>query len=379
MSFSLPATSNLDRRGEALPLFERDGTVAVGRVFGLGSAVDPPGKSGCAHLAEHVWMSAFDAISMENRQSRLIGIGANFNAYTGREMSCAYAIVAVEDYARAVDILSDQDLEFSEHCYKNDIYGPSGVLREIEAEGHGVRRWARSALDQYVLGLVGRAPIGDPSEIRAITPGDVRDYLSLVPVNRGGDSSEFRTISSVIQHDEDVFAMARLSGVATISRIFGAAHALTQVARNQIRPLLASVPSDPLGPPPGFQVRHEGLSRAGILSFDFNGFIFDGISEIASIIRTALRNVIEAPDDVIRLAQLKLGRETVVSYVYPHARCVSQFRSIALGEEWTPTTLSEKVVSADPDDVRNYANELMNESLAIANGQRGICHAELIA
>jgi len=65
----------------------------VTTVVGVGSAADPPGKEGLAHLVEHLWFRAEypEGLSVGDR---LVAFGGSFKAYTARDTTTFYVVAA---------------------------------------------------------------------------------------------------------------------------------------------------------------------------------------------------------------------------------------------------------------------------------------------
>ena len=103
-------------------------SVACFIMLAAGSRYETPETSGIAHFAEHMFFKG-----TENRPTaqmignELDGIGAEFNAFTGKEYTGYYVKCAAEHRGRAFDVLVDM--------LRNSNFDPE----EIEREGHDGR------------------------------------------------------------------------------------------------------------------------------------------------------------------------------------------------------------------------------------------------
>lgn len=84
------------------------GAVAhCGIVINTGSRDEKPHEQGLAHFIEHVLFKGTNKRKAYHVLSRLENVGGELNAYTTKEETCIHASFLVEDYRRAVELISD--------------------------------------------------------------------------------------------------------------------------------------------------------------------------------------------------------------------------------------------------------------------------------
>ena len=69
-----------------------------------GTANEPAGKHGLAHLTEHMIFRGCEKRSAQSINDRLEKLGGDMNAYTAKEETVVYCTVLKEDIAKAIDL-----------------------------------------------------------------------------------------------------------------------------------------------------------------------------------------------------------------------------------------------------------------------------------
>jgi predicted Zn-dependent peptidase len=85
-------------------------SVAVGIWVRAGSSCEAPNEHGLAHLLEHMVFTS--RRSPRQIATRLEAVGGHVDAFTGRELSCYYAVAMDRHLPRAVELLADVLLHF---------------------------------------------------------------------------------------------------------------------------------------------------------------------------------------------------------------------------------------------------------------------------
>lgn len=164
-------------------------SVAVWMSFGAGAIHEPPGRSGLAHLAEHLMFSGptpetdYQAL-LEGRRAR------HLNASTGYDAMIFQVVLPAEELPAALWVMADR------------LGTLPGLVDDAQVERHRrvvLEERAIRAVDEP-YGLVGEqllrrlyaAPhplhagvIGAPAQLAAVTGGEVRAFVAerLVPAN----------------------------------------------------------------------------------------------------------------------------------------------------------------------------------------------------
>ena len=143
-----------------------------------GTANEPDGKHGLAHLTEHMIFRGCEKRSARSINDRLEKLGGEMNAYTAKEETVIYCTVLKEDIAKAIDLsfeivftsLFDEDELLKEKNVVADeinmcLDNPSDFIFEdyekLLFKGHPLSRTI----------------LGTAASLRQITADDIRDYV----------------------------------------------------------------------------------------------------------------------------------------------------------------------------------------------------------
>lgn len=157
------------------------GTTHVDLVYRSGSLADPQGRSGTAHLLEHLMFKGTSTRSGDQLTNGLRQRGINFNATTSYDRTRYSAMFTADpealDYLLALEAERMAALSFEPAALPAEI---EVVLREMErADGQ-----ALSVLTQQMLTATwqaqgyGRAVLGNRDELRRITLDELRSFHS---------------------------------------------------------------------------------------------------------------------------------------------------------------------------------------------------------
>lgn len=162
--------------------------VAVWLTFRAGAVRDPPGKSGLAHLVEHMAFSGNTpetdhAAILEARRAR------SLNAETGLETMTFEVVVPAEELPVALWAAADRLVTFPARVDAREVARHRRVieqeraLRTVDAP-YGLvdeQLFRRLYAPHPLRGMV----VGVPGELAAVTPDDVRSFAGrlLVPAN----------------------------------------------------------------------------------------------------------------------------------------------------------------------------------------------------
>jgi predicted Zn-dependent peptidase len=158
-----------------------DGAPSVAAFVGIasGSRYEQPTSAGIAHFAEHMFFKGTERRpTARDISAEIDGIGGEFNAFTGKEMTAYYVKCAADSAPVAIDVLSDMLL--ASRFDGDEIEREKGVIveeinmyldtpRDLIGQVHDDLRFGTSPL--------GRPIIGSKETVRAATRDTFLDYL----------------------------------------------------------------------------------------------------------------------------------------------------------------------------------------------------------
>jgi zinc protease len=160
------------------PLPDR-GFAVVNSWFDVGSAADPPGRSGLAHLTEHVVLGIGDDRDTNGRST-----AGSSNATTSFERTNFVDVADPDAVPRVIEAWGRR-LRAAATCPVSELEiraASAVVVEEIEEReqknryGSGLRRSLRLLFGPGHP--FGRPPVGSPIEVDACTPEDVTDLVT---------------------------------------------------------------------------------------------------------------------------------------------------------------------------------------------------------
>ena len=154
-------------------------STAVFVAVAAGSRYEEPPAAGIAHFAEHMFFTGTERRPTARHLSAEIdGIGGEFNAFTGKELTAYYVKCAAESSAIALDVLADMVL--ASRFDAEEIEREKGVIVE---EINMYLDQPRSRVDElydatrYAGTPLARPIIGFKETVRAATRETFMDYL----------------------------------------------------------------------------------------------------------------------------------------------------------------------------------------------------------
>ncbi len=163
-----------------------------------GSRYERPEAAGIAHFAEHMFFKGTEARpTARDISAEIDGIGGEFNAFTGKEMTAYYVKCAAPDAGIAVDVLADMLL--ASRFDAEEIDREKGVIvEEINMYLDTPRDRVAQAFDslRYGESPIGRPIIGTKETVQAATRDTFTSYLDewyrpdRIVVGLGGAVSE---------------------------------------------------------------------------------------------------------------------------------------------------------------------------------------------
>jgi predicted Zn-dependent peptidase len=154
-------------------------SVAVVISVAAGSRCETPEVGGIAHFSEHMFFKGTEQRpTARDISAEIDGIGGEFNAFTGKELTAYYVKCAAADAGTAVDVLSDmflhstfdeEELEREKGVIAEEINMYTDTPRDIVGQVYDTARYGDSP--------IGRPIIGTKETVRAATRQTFLDYL----------------------------------------------------------------------------------------------------------------------------------------------------------------------------------------------------------
>lgn len=155
-------------------------TATVITVVGTGSRYESEKENGLAHFLEHMFFKGTKQRPKAEMISReLDGLGASYNAYTGKERTGYYAKVASGKIMEAMDVI--HDLFLNSTLSAKEIKKESGaILQEINMYGDQPSRMVWNLFEETLYTKdhpLGRTILGPKENITSFTRKDFQSYL----------------------------------------------------------------------------------------------------------------------------------------------------------------------------------------------------------
>ncbi len=97
-------------------------SVSMGILVGAGAGIETDAEDGISHFIEHMTFKGTDLYTEEEISNEFDAIGAQQNAFTGKDLTCYYAKTISEHTERAFSLLSD--------LFLHSVYPKDGMERE---------------------------------------------------------------------------------------------------------------------------------------------------------------------------------------------------------------------------------------------------------
>lgn len=154
-------------------------SMSVGLWFNTGSADENDENAGISHFIEHMLFKGTETRSAKDIATDIEKIGAQINAFTGKEATCYYVKVLNENYKKATDVLVDM--------VTNSVLDPTELNRERQVICEEIKM-SKDVPDELahdtVMELVFKGSkysseiIGSPETLKNINREVMREYLN---------------------------------------------------------------------------------------------------------------------------------------------------------------------------------------------------------
>ena len=141
-----------------------DGAPSVAVFVGLaaGSRFEKPASAGIAHFAEHMFFKGTERRpTARDISAEIDGIGGEFNAFTGKELTAYYVKCAAASAPVAIDVLSDMllasrfdadEIEREKGVISEEINMYLDTPRDLIGQVHDDLRFGDSPLGRPIIG-----------------------------------------------------------------------------------------------------------------------------------------------------------------------------------------------------------------------------------
>jgi predicted Zn-dependent peptidase len=153
-------------------------TVSINFLVKVGSRHETVANNGMSHFLEHMAFKGTASRTAKQIAEQFDMIGADFNAYTGRDKTVYYAKVIKDDVEQALDILTD--------ILQNSLYEEGEIKKEQEVILQEIAQ-ANDTPDDIIFDYfqniaypdqpMGRPILGSPEFIKNITRQDIVSYV----------------------------------------------------------------------------------------------------------------------------------------------------------------------------------------------------------
>lgn len=180
-------------------------SAAIGVWVGVGGRYEPDRLAGISHFIEHLLFKGTRRRSARDISREIEGRGGYFNAFTGEEATCYYAVIPSEHIGRVSEVLADM--------YLHPRFAPADIEKErgvIIEEIMMYRDQPAQVVAEHLARLLwrghplGRPLTGEPETVRGIQRDDLLKFKrsSYLPGNT------VIVTAGAVTHDE---AMQRAS------------------------------------------------------------------------------------------------------------------------------------------------------------------------
>ncbi len=153
-------------------------SVSMGVLVGTGACVETDSEDGISHFIEHMMFKGTQKRSAFAISDEMDRIGAQMNAFTGKDITCYYAKSTTENAGKAFEILSD--------LFLNSVFPPEEMAREkgVVIEEINMNEDTPDDLCLDLLGEAyygragyGRNILGTRSNVSGFTREDIAAYM----------------------------------------------------------------------------------------------------------------------------------------------------------------------------------------------------------
>ena len=152
--------------------------VAVDVWYHVGSANDPEGRSGFAHLFEHMMFQGTANLSKDALQRLITDAGGRLNAYTGRDFTVYYEYLPSHQLPLALWLEADRMASLA--VTQTNLDNQRAVVIQEYQQNYGGTPYGAGILELLTApidyGPYRRAPIGSVEDLNRATIEEVRDF-----------------------------------------------------------------------------------------------------------------------------------------------------------------------------------------------------------
>lgn len=153
-------------------------SVTMGIIVGTGACVESDAEDGISHFIEHMMFKGTKKRTAFQISDEMDAIGAQVNAFTGKDMTCYYAKSTSDHAAEAFDILSDLFLnaDFPDDEMKRE---KGVVIEEISMNEDTPDDLCLDVLSHAFFGNenYGRNILGPKKNVRSFTKSQIKEYM----------------------------------------------------------------------------------------------------------------------------------------------------------------------------------------------------------
>ena len=153
-------------------------SVSMGIIVGTGACVESDKEDGISHFIEHMMFKGTDKRTAFQISDRMDAIGAQVNAFTGKDLTCYYAKSTSNHAAEAFEVLADLFLNsvFPEDEMKRE---KGVVVEEISMNEDTPDDLCLDLLSKAFFGEenYGRNILGSKQNVKGFTRADIADYM----------------------------------------------------------------------------------------------------------------------------------------------------------------------------------------------------------
>ena len=166
--------------GIRLVHFRIPGLVAhCGLIINAGSRDETLPEHGIAHFIEHMLFKGTKKRKAYHILSRLEDVGGELNAYTTKEETAIHASFLKEDYARAIELISD--ITFDSVFPEKEIEKEKDVvIEEINSYLDNPSELIFDDFEELIFSNqpIGRNILGTPDSVKSLSQKKIRDFIS---------------------------------------------------------------------------------------------------------------------------------------------------------------------------------------------------------
>ena len=150
--------------------------------YKVGGMDDPPGKSGLAHVLEHMMFKGTPTFPEGDFSSAVARVGGQHNAFTAQDVTAYYQTMPADQLETVMAMEADRmrNLNFSDATFKDSFPVEIQVVieeRSQRTENNPSARLSEQANPAFYLNHPYRRPIiGWPEEIKALTLDDLQAF-----------------------------------------------------------------------------------------------------------------------------------------------------------------------------------------------------------